>query len=377
MCFIVGTFKRCLIDGGQGQKSTALKQNHCIIESTTLNPPVIRNDTITNHLELDLIVITHPDKDHCGGINRLLKPDVKDEKLTVCCPIITTLAARLSKHEGENYESKEGDCPHFWFPVAPGRKHTLPEKSIVQICHNEKFEKKQKNFDCNATSILTTVQIPGSTYDYDVVLTGDSYGGIILKNLGLMLKPSSSQERTSQVDSSELNPSQKTTTSKHQVLHQNSSERKTVGVFQVPHHGSKVNSSKANSTKESKKCGGGSVQKSKEFYLEFDADIYLISHGDRYEHPHSEVITGILAAAVQKKQHCKIIVTAAWFEGTKIIDTIDTNISKWRDYVDIYYFPPYVTLDPNDVKLPEGLQLYNKKVHTIFQSNKYHKYIPV
>ncbi len=49
--------------------------------------------------------------------------------------------------------------------------------------------------------------------------------------------------------------------------------------------------------------------------------------------------------------------TAAWFDGTKIEDTV----GNWRDYVDIYYFTPYVTLDPNDVKPPEGLQLY--KVH--------------
>ncbi len=308
LCFIVGKSKKYLIDGGNGQKiqfkslKAALKQNHCIVESTTLNPPGIKNDKIKIHHDLNLIVNTHPHKDHCGGINKLLED-------RVCCLIITTSAASLHKQGGmvtENYECKKGDCPYFWFPNADGQKHTfenLPEKSTVRICQS-----KGKKFDYNATSILTTVKLPESKYDYDVVLTGDSYGGIILKTLGLrlMLNPSSiplSQERKSQVDLSELNPSQKTTTSKqkpNQVLHPHSSEeskRKTVGIFQVPHHGSKENSTMA-STK-----GEGSIQKSKEFYMVFDADIYLISHGhnETYKHPNSEVITGILAAAVEKK----------------------------------------------------------------------------
>ena len=321
---------------------TALKLNHCIVESTPLNHQ--------DQIKLDLIVNTHPDNDHCGGINELFL----DEKLTVCCPIITTLAARLQKQpndeyeEGEEYDSAEGDCPRFWFPIAPGQKHTLghlPKESTVQIVVNKKYienkesnatttvqnkenkKSKNKKIDCNATSILTTVQIPGSKYDYDVVLTGDSYGGIILDRL-------------------ELRRPEGTT-------------RKNVGIFQVPHHGSKENST-VKSTK-----GRCSIQKCKELYMLFDVDIYLISHGDHggYNHPHSDVITGILAAAVEKKHDCNIVVTATWFDGTKIIEA---NARNWSDYVKIYYFTPYVTLDLKDVnfKLHEGLQLYNEKVHT-------------
>ncbi len=271
------------------------------------------------------------------------------EKFTVCCPIITTSAASLykqvpkreNKHtDGADYISGS-DCFKFRFQEnAPGRKHTgledLRERSTVEICKMPTF----KN-DFNATSILTTVKIPGSRYDYDVVLTGDSYGGIILNTLG-------------------LNRSQKIRPKQNPHLSEET-KRKTVGIFQVPHHGSRENSTMALIK------GEGSPLSCKKFYMQFDADVYLISHGSQYDHPHSEVITGILSAAVQKNKRCKIVVTATYFEESKIDDT---DISEWRDYVDIFYFQqgtPYVTLDPNNKKLVsldptdeellEGLQL--------------------
>ncbi|XP_064385774.1 uncharacterized protein LOC135334495 isoform X2 [Halichondria panicea] len=324
-----GSSKKWLIDGGRGQKSTfsnlitALDENDCISIST---------DGTYQQIKLESIVNTHPDADHYGGINALLGTGNEEirklgEKFTVCCPIITTKAASLyvtdeipgNETTYEWYHDHDaGDCPHFWFPKERGLVlENLHQQSTVEIKKND--DKR----DCNETSVLTTVQIPGSTYDYDVVLTGDSNGEIILDTLKLK----SEKDKL----------------------------RKTVGVFQVPHHGSKNNSTCT--TK-----GEGSYLSCHTFYMEFDADIYLISHGNHrgYDHPHSEVITGILSAAVKKEQHCKIVVTATRFNGTKIIE--DDTVSNWRYYVDIYNFPPYVTLDPNDVKPPEGLKLYNKKV---------------
>ncbi|XP_064385751.1 uncharacterized protein LOC135334483 isoform X2 [Halichondria panicea] len=343
-----GSPKKWLIDGGRGQKSTfsnlttALDENDCISKapiSPSSRGKLTWKDRTYRQITLDSIVNTHPDVDHHGGINALLGTGSKQiksgEQFTACCPIITTSATSLyvevpdEKNEYKNgveYSGAESDSPKFWFQTnALGRKHLgledLPRRSTVEVCKRPSF---RKNIDWNATSILTTVRIPGSTYKYDVVLTGDSYGGIILDTL----------ELKSEKDK----------------------PRKTVGVFQVPHHGSKKNSTMARTK------GEGSHLSCYTFYMEFDADIYLISHGDNkaYNHPDSEVITGILAAAVKKEQHCKIVVTATRFDGTKINE--DTNIGNWRDYVDIYYFSPYVTLDPNDVKRPEGLQLYNKKV---------------
>ena len=410
LVFHAGSSKKCLIDGGRGQKltknketplsnlTTALANNNCIEK-----PPSISSgekawrDRTYRQITLDSIVNTHPDADHHGGINALLGTGSKEiksgEKFTVCCPIITTSATSLyvevpdEKNEHKNgakYSSAESDCLQFWFQQnAPGQIHTrlenLPQKSTVEIHKNPSFQG-----DNNATSIVTTVKLPESKYDYDVVLTGDSYGGIILDTL--RLKPNQSLPRRqtssqqifepkenpvtktirpkpdlSQIDFSDEEPNPSRKQNPNRVLKPDSSEetkRKTVGIFQVPHHGSRENS-----TMVSTKGRGSNMICCMEFYMQFDADVYLISHGIhlRYKHPHSEVITGILSAAVQKKKRCKIVVTATQFEESKIDDM---NISNWRDYVDIFYFKqgtPYVTLDPNDEKLPEGLQLYTRE----------------
>ncbi len=292
-------------------------------------------DRTCEQVTLDSIIITHPDEDHCGGINQLLK------EFTIMCPITTTLASCLKVGDlqdaqlGTVFLSGERDQVRHWFPLTGegenGRRHsnikTLPNGSIVNIAKNDTLD-----INFNATSILTTVRLRGrSKYDYDVVLTGDSCGYVIAKKLGLKLG---------------LNG-------------------KSVGVFQVPHHGSKYNL-------DHRRSKPSTAKEFEDFYSSFNADIYLISHGNHkgYNHPHSEVITGILSAAVQKKRRCKIVVTATQFEESKIDDS---NISKWMDYVDIFYFKqdtPYVTLDPNNLdpnneNLPEGLQLF-KKVHLLF-----------
>ena len=311
------------------------------------------------------IIVTHPDRDHYGGINRLL------QDFTITAPITTTLASCLEVNGsdtqlGEVFLLDKRHQIRHYFPLTGegenGRRHTNIETlsskgSTVEVAKNEEitFEKKLKKKKCkakkhkakkqkakkrkakkrkakkrkakkrkakrlnfNATSILTTVSLQLSTcqYDYDVVLTGDSYCTIIEKKLELALKG------------------------------------KSVGVFQVPHHGSSYNL-------DNKKTTRSTAQEFTGFYSSFNAYIYLISHGDhkKYNHPHSEVITGILSAAVQKKRYpkCKIVVTATWFEKSKIDET---NISNWRDYVDIFYFKQgtsYVTLDPNNEEPLEGL----------------------
>ena len=292
-------------------------------------------DRICPQVKMDSIIITHPDQDHCGGINQLL------EEFTIMAPIITTLASCLKvgpsggpkvTEIGEVFSSGEKVRQH-WFPLTGegenGRRHsnikTLPNGSIVNIAKNDTF-KNIENFDFNATSILTTVSLPGSRrYDYDVVMTGDSYGDFIYKKLNL--------------------------------------KGKSVGVFQVPHHGSKYNLKyNLDHTKPSKPS---TAKEFEDFYSSFNADIYLISHGDHqgYKHPHSEVITGILAAAVKNNRQCEIVVTATYFD--------ETNISNWSDRVKIYHFKQdtsFVTLDPKNNNLTnEGLQLF-KKVNVILNN---------
>ncbi len=325
--FIAASFKRYLIDGGRGQKEantlntgetsvtkvtpfnnliTALDENNCI--------SVIRRE-LYRQIRLEAIVNTHPDADHYGGINALLGTGSKKirsgEKFTVYCPIITTPAASLfvtEEVERDNYrwiENAEWYCPHFWFQTeAPGLVYTGLEDDS-QPSHVEIGKEIE---DCNETSILTTVRLSRSTYKYDVVLTGDSNDRIILDTLELR-------------------------------------GCMTVGVFQVPHHGSRENS-----------CY--------DFYMQFHAKIYFISHGANklYKHPHSEVITGILSAAVDKKRDCIIVVTATWFEESKINYFMRKSTSNWRKFVKIYYFDEsssYITLDCSELDCrPKGLRKY-------------------
>ena len=328
-----------LIDGGRGQRTRnthfykhlkdTLKIKGCIEKASGTGGGETLEDRRCDRVITDSIIITHPNEDHYGGINRLI------EDFTVTCPITTTIATCMyTEHTdpgvrghraGESFRTCGIDLVRYHFPgqqqTEQGRQHTyiktLPKRTSVTITKNPDFIG-----DLNKSSILTTVSLPGSKYDYDVVLTGDSYSYIIQRILAL--------------------------------------EGKSVGVFQVPHHGSRGNYSSTPST----------IAQCTRFYSSFRADIYFISHGDHkgLNHPHREVITGILTAAVEKKHHCKIVVTATWFDAHKIAPTEYRDIRHWRDYVEIYHFKqdtPYVTLDPTVKQAPEGLQLYNEKVSMI------------
>ncbi len=349
----IGLIQNYLIDGGRGQykeEKTGTKPYHNLTATLKakgcIKPPppkcskpqkeTLWKDRTYSQIKLDSIVVTHPDEDHFGGIDALLGSGTKDikkkhpEQYTVCSPIISTSVVpllvnppkiRAETRQGDDYQrSTENDCLKFWFQGdSPGKKHTYLESlsafTTVEISTAEK--KKMTKLECNKTSILTTVKLPSSKFHYDVVLTGDSYCTIIEEKLAL--------------------------------------RDKLVGVFQVPHHGSKYNLNV--------KKSAATVGELAAFYSSFKADIYLISHGDHgsYNHPHSEVITGIITAAIENNHHCKIIVTATKFEESQISEVIN-----WTEYVEIYHFipdTPYVTLDPsNDTKV-EGLQRYIKKVH--------------
>ncbi len=154
------------------------------------------------------------------------------EDFTIMCPITTTPASCLKVGnskigESEVFLSGERDQVRHWFSLTGegknGRRYTniktLPKGLTVEVARNYKVEETKKQLNkkqhkakqakqakqFNATSILTTVKLQQSTckYDYDVVLTGDSYCTIIDKELAL--------------------------------------KGKSVGVFQVPHHGSSYN----------------------------------------------------------------------------------------------------------------------------------------
>ena len=328
-----------LIDGGRGQKTQnkqfykhlkeTLRAEGCMEKAAGMGTAGTLEDRRCDRVVSDSIIITHPDKDHCGGINRLL------QDFTIVCPITTTIATcvytehtnpGVKRHrKGEIFRTCATDLVQHRFPVPQddkqGRRHTyiksLPIRSTAEITKNPGF-----TGDLNQSSIITMVNLPGTKYDYDAVLTGDSHGNIIQRALDL--------------------------------------EGKSVGVFQVPHHGSRGNYSTTPST----------IAQCTRFYSSFRANVYLICHGDykNFKHPHKEVITGILTAAVEKRHRCKIVVTATWFDGCKIVLTEYKDIRNWRDCVEIYHFKedtPYVTLDLTVEQMHEGLQLYDEKVSTI------------
>ncbi len=232
---ILGLIQKYLIDGGQGhyeEKRTKTKPYHnltatleakgCITSPPPSSKPEsekLWKDRTYSQIKLDSIVVTHPDKDHYGGIDALLGSGTKmikkkhPKRYTVCSPIISTSVvpllvnppkSRAATRQGDNYQhSTKNDCLKFWFQGdSPGKKHTylesLSSRTTVKISTAEK-----KKCESNATSVLTTVKLPSSEFDYDVVLTGDSYCTIIEEKLAL--------------------------------------RDKLVGVFQVPHHGSKCN----------------------------------------------------------------------------------------------------------------------------------------
>ncbi len=292
------------MDGGRPKD----KKPHNNLEKTLGKKGLIENNT----LKLDAIILTHPDCDHMGGINRLL------EKFTINCPIITTEAAKVTKKkETREIPSEELDLfgIELKFPIEGPKVY----RDITKIGKNDDSEIK-----INDTSILFAAG--------KIQLTGDSRGKLIHKATGL---------------------------GKIENL------TKDVTVFQVPHHGSGDNSFVPYDIKRKLdksdplyelKINNHPAYREALFYRGIQAKTYFISFGDKgYDHPYGNVITGIIIAAVTTtttKKKCKIVVTAS-FSKDKIYypdETIFPNFPQnWKDYVDIFVpkdgeDTPYITI---------------------------------
>ena len=127
--------------------------------------------------------------------------------------------------------------------------------------------------DDNLTSVITDID------GFSIVLTGDSFGDVVTGKLDLT--------------------------------------GKKVKIFQVPHHGSKYNSTQ-------------------EFYKSFEADVYLISGGghDGHDHPNTEVLQGIIRTNTNRKTRCIIVVTNSYgLKSSKLRGLPD----QWWEWVTIYH----------------------------------------
>ena len=304
-------------------------------------------------IQLHSIVITHPDADHMNGIKMLLKKH--DQKIHNCNIVLTGAFYRDKKYEKfttlidhatrediddkrqchtlthglDCHFRKEKGCVLRYTPKDDKLKATptqeLPtllkpkdgDTSIPKDDVNETSKpidddiNETQDADVNETSILTVIN--ESERKCDVVLTGDSNAKAILPLV----------------------------------------EGKEMRIFQVPHHGSSFNSRHEDSTGIELKGNFGHYDLStiqdevKEillFYSRFKAQCYLISAGgtDKHNHPHSEVLQGIILANALQRQECVILLTnSRGLILQKIKPLHQVRIPpelSWSQYVKIYHY---------------------------------------
>ncbi len=109
------------------------------------------------------------------------------------------------------------------------------------------------------------------------------------------------------------------------------------------------------------------IRSTTEFYSHINAETYFISAGNLHDHPHFEVISGIIEAAKKrrdgnKKYKCRLLLTS----GQNINESLlPSPVSSWVDIVSLQFFlssASSVTIDPSispDQPL-DGTEKWNK-----------------
>jgi beta-lactamase superfamily II metal-dependent hydrolase len=293
-------YEHYLIDGGP--KTYITHVENCLNYYNLIKMWVVEGKPV---LQCNIIV-THPDLDHFSGITQLMK------KYYIAGEIIITKAferkcrskqstflqefySELTSTHSPDLESSWS--PASWQPLSPTGIiccQSPEEKCLRYVPHAQYlyYPSCTKNWgsnrDWNKSSILTAVRKPNT--EYAAVLTGDSYGNIVLSHFNLLGKHTQ--------------------------------------IFQVPHHGSKKNIEVG---KE------GTLDMCTDLYSKFTAGVYVISGNDMY-HPHAEILSGILKAAYQKDSESefeaparKIVLTGSHgLSAEKIIKS--THMPTGRDY---------------------------------------------
>ena len=210
------------------------------------------------------------------------------------------------------------------FPLESATQRTYKINSSDKKAKLEKDESFDSRLS-NESSILFRINI----FSVEILLTGDSKGKQI-QQTGLGISKGK--------------------------------EEKGLTVFQVPHHGSEENSYvpwkavKPLPIDHPLKPLQRKHQAFKHalFFYEVRAEVYFISYGDnrKYQHPHRNVITGILVAATVLKTSCTIVVTGT-FHLDKIVypppEQFRDFPRDWRRYVTIrvpFENAPFLTIDP-------------------------------
>ena len=246
------------------------------------------------------VIITHPDQDHVSGITALMKKYYIEGEIIITTAFYRKLSSAHSRFLAD-FDS-ELTLTHSPSRLLFSPKRKICWQSPTECClryvphsvtcddiepgalHvNEGYYREQAS---NISSILTTVC---KSYDMNAaVFTGDSFGDITLTALNL--------------------------------------SHKHTQIFQVPHHGSKMN---IEVDKE------GTLSKCTKFYSSFTADVYFISGSDKI-HPPAEVLSGILKAVYKQSQnaprqvHKRIVLTSS--RGLSAKKIIEGDLGRDLDY---------------------------------------------
>lgn len=172
-------------------------------------------------------------------------------------------------------------------------------------------KEKPKHVTSNETSILTALN--ASEDRCDAMLTGDSTAKEIMPHLS-----------------------------------------KNVGILQVPHHGSSINSTIKDETRLREFADRYGLQSNKKelkeilecalFYDTFRAQCYLISAGGtlNYKHPGSSVLQGIIVANALRTHSCVIVATnSRGLDSEKLNQLhklLPQHMKKWTEWVKIYHY---------------------------------------
>ena len=126
-------------------------------------------------------------------------------------------------------------------------------------------------------------------------------------------------------------------------------EGKEIGIFQVPHHGSCLNSrlkDKRKFLEYSRQCNlsivhNNEVREILLFYSIFKARCYLISAGgtESYKHPHPHVLQGIILANSLRHWECVIVLTNSRGLNSEKLKQLHVHqlAPQWTRYVKIYH----------------------------------------
>ena len=287
-------------------------------------------------IQLHGIIVTHPDVDHLNGITKLLERHRQEfrndydvviteafywrSKQDVCTRFLKLMDRLYHKRDtsGVAICLSPGPGLNCYFPKESGcslrcrarddtvRPSAVDKPLVRRIQPSETFTKEApKQVDANETSTLTVVN--QSERKCDAVLTGDSTTREIMPLV----------------------------------------EGKEIGIFQVPHHGSSLNSRLKDRGKLVEYSGqynlsivhNNEVKEILLFYSTFRAQCYLISAGgtESYKHPHPFVMQGIILANSLRHYECVIVLTNSRGLNSEKLKQLHRLAPQWTQYVKIHH----------------------------------------